>query len=406
MSPKYVIITPFFPSASNWRGPYVYDQAMAIARSGRYEVVVMRPMAWPHRVEDYEVGGIRVYGFRTFEMPSYLFDGLTDGINAKSFLHRVKELGIDLQTVAVIHGHTVNAAAYGLAARKLNPNIRVAVQHHCLDPYTVLNGRCAGWRLNARYRARHALGVFNDVDLHLSISKAVQDSLLAFPKARPEETYRPYLERMRQMEGLPSVRPKHLHVLYNGVDTELFHRSGKRGREEKVFRIGCIANFQMLKDHKTLLRAMERLKQVGHEDFRLSLIGSGEKKTECQAYISASGLTDCIEWHDEVPHAALPEYYRSLDLYVMPSMFEGFGCVYTEAYACGVPFIACRNQGAAELIVEEEQNVWTINPGDDEQLASLIADYAQTRYEQHLKQEIGLEPLIRDYLDFLETLRG
>jgi len=398
---KYIIITPFFPSPENWRGPFVYDQAKAIARTGEYDVVVMKPMAWPKRVEDYEINGIKVCGFRTFEMPSYFFDGLTDGINAKFFLHRLEELEINLQEVAVIHGHTINAAAYGLEARRHNPSIVVAVQHHCLDPITVLNGKWAHWRPNARYRARHAIRVFNEVNLHLSISHAVQDSLTAFPKARAEEVYQPYQERMKQMVGLPAIAPKQMYVLYNGVDMSLFHQEEKCMVDDGLFRIGCIANFQLLKDHMTLLRALARLVVKGNTQYRLSLLGTGEEKQRCLDFIEAHHLESFVEWPEEVSHSDLPAYYHTLGLFVMPSIFEGFGCVYTEAYACGVPFVACKHQGAAELIADDERQYWTIDPQDDEQLARVIEDYAVTRRPQHLKQTIDIDTLIGDYLAHL-----
>ena len=43
-------------------------------------------------------------------------------------------------------------------------------------------------------------------------------------------------------------------------------------------------------------------------------------------------------------HENLPSFYQSLDLFVLPSYYEAFGCVYAEAYSCGVPFIAVKNQ--------------------------------------------------------------
>ena len=74
----------------------------------------------------------------------------------------------------------------------------------------------------------------------------------------------------------------------------------------------------------------------------------------CEEYIKEHGLELYVEWPNEVTHEKLPDYYRSLDLFVLPSVYEGFGCVYTEAYACGVPFIGVFDQGAAEVIAPEE----------------------------------------------------
>ena len=45
----YLVITPFFPSAQSFRGPYVYDQVKAIMCDGRYRVIVMMPDSWMRR---------------------------------------------------------------------------------------------------------------------------------------------------------------------------------------------------------------------------------------------------------------------------------------------------------------------------------------------------------------------
>lgn len=403
--PYYLVITSFFPTPASWRGPYVYDQVRALMADGRYEVVVLKPITlWSNEV-DYEIGGVRVHYFGMLPMPSYFLDGLTDWVGAAGFLRRVKDLGIALGDIAVIHAHTVNAAAYALAAKTYNQSIQVVMQHHGLDPFMVLNGRLADWRVNARFRARHSIRVFNAVDLHLCISSSVRDSLLAFPHAREAEVYRPYLERMQEMEGLPAVRPQSLYVLHNGVDTTYFRPLANPKEIDSCFRIGCIANFMDCKDYPTLLRAFNRLVKTGHTHYRLSIIGSGSTKEACLGFIRENGLTDYVEWHDEVSHQQLPVFYQSLDLFVMPSIFEGFGCVYTEAYACGVPFMACRDQGAAELIADEEMDQWTIQAGDDEKLSQIIADYDQTRATQHLKGDIAIRPLVGKYLDFLSSKR-
>lgn len=401
--PFYLVITSFFPTPSSWRGPFVYDQVKALMKEGTYDVVVFKPRNLWSQEDDYEIGGIKVHHFGILPMPSYIFDGVTDWVGARYFLQAVARLGIDMREVAVIHAHTVNAAAYGLAAKKYNPDIRVVVQHHGLDPFIVLNGRLADWRINARFRARHSIRIFNAVDLHLCISYAVKDSLLSFPQARIEESYIPYLKRMKMMQGLPPIRPKSVFVLHNGVDTEVFKPLAKPVKTDDCFRIGCIANFMDWKDHPTLLKAFDRLIKDGNTNYRLWLIGSGMTMQACEDFVRERNLVGYVEWHNEVSHQELPKFYQSLDLFVLPSVFEGFGCVYTEAYACGIPFMACRNQGAAELIADEEMDRWTIVPGDDARLSQIIAEYDKTRATQHLKSEIDLTQLVEKYVKFLNS---
>jgi glycosyltransferase involved in cell wall biosynthesis len=51
-----------------------------------------------------------------------------------------------------------------------------------------------------------------------------------------------------------------------------------------------------------------------------------------------------------VPEADKAAYYRLADAYVMPSRKEGFGFVFLEAMACGIPVIASRTDGSREAV--------------------------------------------------------
>lgn len=401
----YICITPFFPLENNWRGAYIFDQVKAIQRNSDYNVVVFKPS---NKDGQYDIDGIRVYTFKSKATPSYIFNGLFCDYNSSQFIAKLQAIGIDMQNIKYVHCHSGINGAYGLALKNINPCVKVLLQHHNLDVFTVMNGWCAGWSLNAHYRAKKSIDIFNKVDLHICISQPVKDSLLAFPNARKEEVYQPYIKRMRQMVGLPMVKPKDIYILYNGVDTSLFYplrtNYSLLSHTSRIFRIGCIANFQELKDHITLIKAFEILIKKGFNNIRLSLLGTGITRSSCERYIRNNGLSNYIEWPQEVSHDKLPDYYRSLDLFVLPSIFEGFGCVYTESAACGVPFIGVQHQGAAEYISDEDRQKWLIKPRDYQELACKIENYYYYRYKQKLCKEYDINSLVKDFLHYLENV--
>ena len=424
MSKKYYIcITPFFPSLARWQGAYVLDQVKAIQRNSDYEVVVFKTNTLSSKEEEYEVDGVHVYSIRPLLMPSYILNGLTEGLVAHMFVCKLKALGIDPKYVSFVHCHTASHGAFVFGVRRVNQNAKVMIQFHDLDPYTLRNGKWADKRWNVRYRAQKSLSAFNRADLLISISTPVQDNLLAFPKARPQEVYPSYIERLEHLKDFPRVKPKRMYILYNGVNTKLFHNASKglkRATDSSkltstnsaqvstqcinIFRIGCIANFQELKDHITLIKAFGMLHEKGYHNIVLSLLGSGETKEECVHYLEEHDLIHYVEWLSEVEHDKLPAYYQSLDLFVLPSVYEGFGCVYTEAYACGVPFMGVYDQGAAEMIAPEERYRWLIQPHDHEQLAKLIEQYYMERYKQKLCQLYDIDELIQKFLKEIEKI--
>lgn len=401
----YLCVTPFFPSPGNWRGAYVLDQVKAIQRNSDYEVRVF--VGGRNDNNYFEIDGISVYGYKTRELPSNLFNGIFNGYNAKSFVKRVLSLGISPMDVAVVHCHVSMRAACGLALRRLNPNIKVLLQHHDLDPFNLRSGILGrNNRFIIRYRAKKAISLYDKVDLHICISKACRDSLLLFPRSRKGEVFDDYKRSLALCDGLSSIRAKTTYVLYNGVDCRIFRKDAKQKEIEKnsIFRIGCIANFQELKGHIILIRAFEILHHRGYSNVRLSLLGSGETMESCKTYLQEHNLMQYVEWHNEIKHDLLPDYYHSLDLFVLPSFFEGFGCVFTEAAACGVPFMGCVNQGYSEYIPDEDRDKWLIEPGDYKRLAEIIEAYMKLRYKQVLKETYDIDSLIADYLKYLESV--
>lgn len=400
--PIYICVTPFFPTPSAWQGAYVLDQVKAIQRNSEYEVVVFRTLPLGSKPYTYEVDGVTVHAIAPLLMPSYILNGATEGIVGHMFVRTLWKLGIDPMRVAYVHCHTTSHSAFGFGVKRVNPNAKVLVQFHDLDPLTLRNGKWADKRWNRRYRARKSISVLNRADLLICISEPVKDVLLAFPEPRKAEVYDKALLMYKDVVDMPAVKPKAVYILNNGVDIRLFKPN--ENKNENLFRIGCIANFQKLKDHNTLVKAFEILVKKGYTNMRLSLLGNGVTRPEIEAYLNDNDLMQYVEWPSEVSHDKLPEYYRSLDLFVLPSIFEGFGCVYTEAYACGVPFIGVYDQGAAEVIAPEEREKWLIQPRDYEQLARIIERYYNDRNKQILCKEYDIDKLITAYLHNIETL--
>lgn len=403
----YICVTPFFPSPKRWQGAYVLDQVKAIARNSSYEVMVF--VGGGNENDDYAVDGVKVYRYKTREMPSNILNGIFNGYNARSFVKRVLSLGINPEDIVFVHCHVSMRAACGLALKKLNPKIKVLLQHHDLDPFNLRSGVIGrNNHFNIRYRALTAIQLYNKVDLHICISQACRDCLLKFPNPREVEVYEDCKRSLALCSGLPSIHAMNTYVLYNGVDCQLFKKKIKNERQayekDAVFRIGCIANFNELKGHITLIKAFEMLIKKGYLNIRLSLLGTGETRPMCEEYLRSRNLMQYVEWPHEVTHDQLTAYYQSLSLFVLPSYFEGFECVFTEVAACGVPFMGCVNQGYSEYIPMEDKNKWLIEPGDFIQLAKNIEAYMKYGYPQKLCKSYDIDELIQGYLSYIAKL--
>jgi len=89
-----------------------------------------------------------------------------------------------------------------------------------------------------------------------------------------------------------------------------------------------------------------------------------------RARADADGAADRVRF--AAPVAGVEEYFRAADLFVMPSLREGFGMAIVEAMACGLPVIATRLAGVTDTIVTDGENGLLVPPGDPAAIARAI----------------------------------
>lgn len=403
--PVYLVITSYFPTPESWRCAFVYDQVRAIQRTGRYRVVVLNTLYGA----DYVYQGVEVLGCPSlWRKGTFLCPWLYERVNARIIEGVLARHGIDVASIAVAHCHMVTVAAFGLALRRRNPRIKVLCQSHDLDPYKVLltYARKNPFGIKTKLYFAYHRSLMEAVDAWVSISDACSEVLLNSPRQRHGADYRPMRSVMDILKRARKARVKTIIRLHNGVDREMFSAVTKERGES--FTMGCIGNFFEGKGQADLLRALvllDREKALG-ENWRLRCIGSGHLLQACKAIAEAGGIAGHVSFETEMDHTLLPDFYRSLDLFVLPSYFEGFGCVFTEAWACGTPFITCEGQGMDDLIFPEDRPLWLCKPRNPEDLAEKIANYCRNRPEQRLSSPIDIDTLIPRFLDEVEGLRA
>ncbi len=99
------------------------------------------------------------------------------------------------------------------------------------------------------------------------------------------------------------------------------------------------------------------------------VIGKDPYKTEMQKLSSKLGIAGNVKFLGWVKHSEIINYYKSSDLYVMPSHVEGFGLVFLEAMACKIPVIGSNIGGIKELI-QDCENGMLVDPFDYKGLSS------------------------------------
>lgn len=394
----YLVVTPFFPSPDSWRGAYCYDFVKGLRQTGQYDVLVFVPGGGP----DYDYQGVHVCRFPVRMLPSAVLPFLFARRNVRSFLRQLAACGIKPEDVAVCHGHTAFFGIYPLALKRLNPKCLTLLHHHDLASFGLNLGRLRHFWPHKVINFFLLRRMHERMDAHVFLSCKSEASFRAVPDAS-WSVYDDYRKQMRGIGFFRSPRVRQAIVLHNGVDCRQFTSEGRD--EHSGFVMGCIANFGELKDHHSLLETLSRIRnQLGN--WRLRLIGSGPTLAMCKTYVMKHGLQNRVFFETEVDHTQLPDFYRSLDLFVLPSYFEGFGCVFTEAWACGTPFITCEGQGMDDLILPEERHLWLCKPMNPADLAEKILLYYWNRPEQHLTGPIDIDVLVPRFVEQVEALRA
>lgn len=121
-----------------------------------------------------------------------------------------------------------------------------------------------------------------------------------------------------------------------------------------------------------LIRAVHELVRSGWRNLRLDLVGTGREEGALRREVQKLGLTEHVRFLGYIPYGpGLLAVYRASDVFVLPSLTEGFPQTLLEAMGCGVPIVATRVGGVAGL-VEDGRNGVLVDPASPQQICSAL----------------------------------
>jgi glycosyltransferase involved in cell wall biosynthesis len=198
-------------------------------------------------------------------------------------------------------------------------------------------------------------------------------------------------------QGVPAGIIK---VIPYAANVKRFYPLEKRGKDTDRFNILCVGHVSLRKGQLYLLEAV---KQLNDKRLHVTLIGQIEPRIEPLLAPYQHLFTHI----PRVDNAQLNEYYNCADVFVLPSLEEGLAVVLCEALATGLPIIATRESGAAEII-EHDRSGKIVSASSATQLANAIAEMANSPDKVHefSSQATVAATRTHNWDQYVDRLRG
>lgn len=257
--------------------------------------------------------------------------------------------------VAVVHTHLFTADAYGRTAARL-AGIRAvfATIHNVND-----------WKGRA----------------HLLI-----DRVLARVSSRVIGCTEEVGRVLRERDGIPAQR---VAVVENGIDLKRFDAVSPAGVREEFgvapgrLLMGVIGRLHPQKGHEDLLQALATLRARAPQPFSCLFIGDGELREPLKARVRELGLDDVVVFTGL--RRDVPRLLVALDLFVMPSRWEGLPMALLEAMACGKPAVVTA-VGGIPSVIDDGRNGVLLPP---EQPAAMTDALQRLLADAELRARLG-----------------
>jgi teichuronic acid biosynthesis glycosyltransferase TuaC len=362
-------ITPFYPTATDdANGCFVAEPLAALSKLGVvHSVLAVAPLY--RRIIPIHSGALPAQWVRYFALPGGLGLSSSGAFLFSRLLSRVRGLHTRMP-IDVIHAH--GPLPSGHAAMLLNRELAIpfVVSVHGLDAYSdrQVSGRSGEWC------RRVSRLVFQSTDRVVCVSEHVREQVL---------------------RGEPSSKTS---VTYNGADPVRFaplSEDAARSSSPAPQKIVSVGNLIPTKGHEVLLKALAAL-SAKYPSLVCEIVGDGPLREPLGSLAKELRLGERVRFLGRRSRTEVANLVRSATLFVLPSSYEGLGCVYLEAMASGTPAIGCRGQGIEEII-HHSRDGWLVAPNDVDGLVRGVATLLENDQLRELIAIQGRDTVLQNY---------
>lgn len=278
----------------------------------------------------------------------------------------IKEKKVD-----IVHTALLPADVYGRISARLAGVPLVFSTIHNIDDY----------RQERKYFLYHAADrVSMKFATHIvAVSKAVENFISQWPEVRSKSS-----------------------TIYNGINCQKYNVNidainykTELGLQSQVPTVGVIARFTRQKGLEFLLEAASYVLREGRQ-VQFLVVGNGPLRKELGSLAKKLKVEHNVFFTGFVNDEDIPRILAVLDIFVLPSLWEGLGISLIEAMCSGKPIIATNVDGIPEVVVDGETGV-LIPPKDSKILAEAITELLDSPEKRKRMGEMGRQRALNHF---------
>lgn len=245
-------------------------------------------------------------------------------------------------------GH-INLALAGYILKKRNPSVQLILIAHGIEVWHKQKG-LAAWLLK-------------QADAVFAVSNFTKTAMRSNNPFVPEEKVKLLPNALDPFFSFPAnfTKPAYLKEKYRLQPTDKI-----------ILTIARLSSDEQYKGYDLVIRS---LKKIIAQDTTVKylLVGKADETeaARIRKLIQTEGLSDRVILPGFIPNAELTDHYLLADVFVLPSMGEGFGIVLIEALACGRKVVAGNKDGSVDAILNGKLGV-LIDPENPDELVQAI----------------------------------
>lgn len=201
--------------------------------------------------------------------------------------------------------------------------------------------------------------------------------------------------------------PEKMRIIHYGFDMpENYLSKGKEDYRQAPKQVMMAGRLVAFKAHRFVIEAMPKLVQAFGSDIKLLIAGTGDLEVELKEQVGRLGLSESIKFLGYSKEVG--SLMANSDVVVVPSISEGFGVVFLEAFSAKSPVVSW-NVPAGNELIEHGQTGYLVQPYNVNLLAEQLIDILDNPEDQgdiveaaydRLKSHFNLDRMVNETISF------